>query len=613
MSNRDTREPYEAELKQRVKCLEYELRTLEARVASLENSFVFRILRWAGRPVAYIRAVTLRLFLKRWPRLYQHFHAVYLPRYPAWVESERELAVPELTSQPRFRILLPVFRTKPESLQETIASITAQSYLSWELCICCPSSSEEWLEKTLALMFSSDPRISVSRWTGDYSETQALQQAARGNTSDYVFTVYPGDRLAPQALHWMATEDGADLIYSDEDHLDQHSQRCEPVFKPGWSPDLLLSCMYLGSSIAVSRHAFERAGGFQAASEGAPHYDLALRITDGPVDVRHVSKVLYHRQKRNAGLEHDSAGMRYVANALKRRGEAADVEPGSRPGFCQVHWKPREVASVSLIVCSRSPRLLAKCLRAVERRTSYPAREVIVVQHLGNQDTALQAVIESAGAKRVAYSGAFHFSRMNNLGARIASGDALVFLNDDVEPLEGTWLERMVGQLSRPDIGIAGARLLYPSGAVQHAGVAVGIHDGCGHVGRGLIAAPPFWPWLELSRDVAAVTGACMAIRTSLFRQLCGFAEAFPVNYNDIDLCLRARKAGYRVVFDAGAVLRHYECQSRAGVVTWEERQRWYDQWHELIDSGDPFYSPYLSRRGEQLALGLPNSGGIDL
>jgi len=144
---------------------------------------------------------------------------------------------------------------------------------------------------------------------------------------------------------------------------------------------------------------------------------------------------------------------------------------------------------------------------------------------------------------------------------------------------------------------------VFPSGTLQHAGVAIGISDGCGHIGRGAITAP-HWPWLQMTRDVAAVTGACLAIGTSLFRELGGFAAEFPINYNDIDLCLRVRKAGYRVVCDTGAVLRHYECQTRRrGIVTLRERESWYDRWGELIEAGDPFYSPHLTKEREDLSL----------
>jgi GT2 family glycosyltransferase len=247
---------------------------------------------------------------------------------------------------------------------------------------------------------------------------------------------------------------------------------------------------------------------------------------------------------------------------------------------------------------------LERCLRTLAATTAYPHRELIVIHHLGGDDAALEDVISRFGAIRVPYAGPFNFSRMNNLGVQAANGEVLVFLNDDTELLDPTWLERLVGQVERPAVGIAGAQLLYPSGTLQHAGLAIGISDGCGHIGRGTYGSR-FWPWLQLTRDLSAVTGACLAIRAQLFRDLAGFSGEFPSNYNDTDLCLRVRAAGYRVIYEAGAKLRHYECQTRRGIVTLEERDRWHRRWGELIEAGDPFYSPHLTREREHLSLRL--------
>jgi GT2 family glycosyltransferase len=262
-----------------------------------------------------------------------------------------------------------------------------------------------------------------------------------------------------------------------------------------------------------------------------------------------------------------------------------------------------------VIVCSRSPRLLEQCLASLRAQTSYPCYEVVVVEHLDGSASGLEAVSARHHATGVPYSGQFHFSRMNNLGSSAAQGTILVFLNDDIEVLDSSWLDRLVAQVEHPAVGIAGARLLYPSGTLQHGGMVVGFGDGCAHPGRETSGAPASWPWLDFTRDVSAVTGACMAIRTSVFRELGGFAEIFPVNYNDIDLCLRVRQAGYRVIYEAASVLRHHECQSRPGVVTPEERSRWSDRWAKTSEVGDPFYSPNLTREYEDLSLGAPFQG----
>jgi len=363
--------------------------------------------------------------------------------------------------------------------------------------------------------------------------------------------------------------------------------------------------MYLGRILAISRAIWQKTGGFRSSHEPARDYDLALRATETALSIEHIPRVLYSRRK--TGPEHPpphAAAASSLIETVQRRGLPAAVEPGPRPGTFCLRWKVETEPLVSLIICSRSPSLLDRCLTSLAGHTAYGCRELLVVQHLPDRARELQAVIERHGARRIPYEGVFHFSRMNNLAAQEARGSILLFLNDDTEILDGAWLERLIGQVERPDVGIAGARLLYPSGNLQHGGVAIGIGDGCAHIGRDTAAPVAHWPWLDLTRDVSAVTGACLAIRAAVFRQAGGFAEEFPVNYNDIDLCLRVRQAGYRVIYDAGAVLRHAECQSRRGIVTAAEQKLWFGKWSRQMEAGDPFYSANLTRLQEDLSLG---------
>jgi len=520
------------------------------------------------------------------------------------MEHENEAELPLLTTSPRISILLSLIHPRLDWLKATIASVRAQSYPNWELCIFTTASSEPHIREFLTSEARSEPRIHFTE--ASIGAPASWNQAAAMATGAILALLGEFDTLSPDALHWLASASPADIVYSDEDRLDEQGQRTDPVFKPDWSPDLLLSSMYIGQLTAFSRAAFERAGGFCPEYGGAQSYDLALRITDAPAAVRHVPHVLYHSHNNRPG---DAAALNAsrrgaLENTIRRRGLVAEVIDGPHLNSNQLRWKPRGTALASIIICSRSPLLLERCLRTLNTGTAYTHREVIVIQHLGGDDAALRTVIDRYSATCIPYSGSFHFSRMNNLGAQAAKGEVLVFLNDDMEIIEPAWLGFLVAHLERSDVGIAGAQLLYPSGSLQHGGVVVGINDGCGHIGRGTYGSR-FWPWVELSRDVAAVTGACLAIRTPLYRELGGFADAFPVNYNDIDLCLRAREAGYRVIYEAAAKLRHYECQTRRGVVSFGERERWYSRWGDLLDNGDPFYSPHLTREAEDLSLRL--------
>jgi GT2 family glycosyltransferase len=245
---------------------------------------------------------------------------------------------------------------------------------------------------------------------------------------------------------------------------------------------------------------------------------------------------------------------------------------------------------------------LKNCLHAIDSLTAYPVRETVVVQHKTGDDTGMEKLLARSHCVRVVHAGPFDFASMNNRGAQAANGEVLVFLNDDVEPLSADWLKELLAQVQRPEVGVVGAKLLYPSGAIQHAGMAVGIMDGAGHPQRGTLGQG-FWPWASVTRNVAAVTGACLAIRRRVFEELTGFDPLFPVNYNDVDLCLRARQAGYDVICETSAVLRHLESKTRVQGVTWQERELFHDRWASVLEQGDPFYNPNLTRRKEDCSL----------
>jgi GT2 family glycosyltransferase len=249
------------------------------------------------------------------------------------------------------------------------------------------------------------------------------------------------------------------------------------------------------------------------------------------------------------------------------------------------------------VICSRTPELLARCLESLQRTLKGVDAQIIVVEH---QSSETRKVAESFHCDVISYGRLFNFAEMNNTAAAEARYESLLFLNDDVVATATGWIEPLLSLVERPDIGIAGAKLLYPSGAIQHAGIALGMEEGTGHIGRGKFASD-LWRWLEVRRNVSAVTGACLAIRRSVFEELNGFDSQFPVNYNDADLCLRARSAGYEVIFEPSAVLRHDECATRASGTKVEERELFWERWGELLERPDPFFTPFLD--GEEMRL----------
>ena len=406
---------------------------------------------------------------------------------------------------------------------------------------------------------ASGPVISVRVTEGAGSEIslQSLADQTYTNwkrvnedTGEFLLTLHAGDRLAPHALHFYAQAlagESVNTVYVDEDSMGQDGERRDPIFKPEWSPELQRSSGYLGRGVLKRRG-----------------------VTDGRTV--HLPKVLYHRA-RSTPLEYTRP--RYTAPADAR---------------------------LSVVICSRELRRVRECVEAI-RRTAAVSIELLVVHHVdsGSGD-AMQRWVEGEGGIWIPYRGSFDFSRMNNLAAAKATAPCLLFLNDDVIVKEAGWDAAMTATLARTEVGIAGAILQYPDATVQHAGVVVGMGDGAGHCGRFQLSSE-LWPWLRMTREVSAVTGAMMGIRADLFAKMRGFDELFPVNYNDVDLCLRVRAAGLSVVcLDLGTVV-HRESQTRVAGTRYEEREALYKRWADVLSRSDEFYSPNLAAT-ERITLG---------
>ena len=414
-----------------------------------------------------------------------------------------------------------------------------------------------WLEQNTAsgrniASLGYQPRFQVV-------DGSARDGSAQDCSADYFIFVAPGGRLLPNALYDLAESvqrERFGVLYGDEDHGPA------PLLKPDWSPELVELPMYVGRFLAVRKDILESAGDFRDP------IDLAQKLAARKVRFHHVPRILV------------SFDMPATAAAVPRARKVAGTP------------------LASIIICSRNPSLLKSCLDSIQRKTSYPHREIVVVEHVAGD----KRLLPGATYTRIGYSGRFNFAAMSNQGAKGSKGEILVFLNDDVQPLASEWLEALVAQAQRPEVGAVGALLLYPNGSIQHAGIVLGIGGYVGHAGRGRFNCG-FWPWLTMTRNVSAVTGACLAMRRQVFDELHGFDLAFPVNYNDVDLCLRARQAGYEVILEAAARLSHYESRTRTRSVKWEEVDNFADRWSETIAQGDPFYSPNLSLRNESCEL----------
>ena len=595
---------------------------LDRRLLAIEYSRFFQLVRLQGQWL-----LDWRGRLGQW-LLHSRLHQVYLrlmkPVAPAdpyqhWLAQERWPEVRPIPDGPLISVVLPVHNPNREWLEIAVDSVARQSYSCWQLCLCEDASRDAWVAEYLSEKAAAESRIRFVRSPRNLGISGATNRAGELAEGEYVGFLDQDDVLAEHALFCVAEaarDRRSELIYSDEDYLDTAGHRVQPTFKPAYSPDLLRCCMYMGHFLVVRKDVLDAVGWLRSAFDGSQDYDLALRVAERSRLIRHIPRVLYHWRRHPGSTAADTgtkpfthdAGLRALSEVVSRQDSQARVESGALANTYRVRWPVTAGLKASLIICSRNARLLGRCLQAIRRNTSHSNREMIVVEHRVGNTANMDRLLRNSDVVRVPYVGSFNFSAMNNMGAAQATGEILVFLNDDVEPLTSEWLEALLAHAGRPQVGVVGAKLLYPSGAIQHAGLATGIMEGAGHPGRHLFSAP-YWNWLSLTRNVSAVTGACLAIRKDLFRPLRGFDESFPVNYNDADLCLRARQAGYEVVFEPAALLRHDECRTRRPGVQLREREIWEERWAAWLEQGDPYYSPHLTGLLEDASLELNPPG----
>lgn len=540
-------------------------------------------------------------------------------RHAGLDRAERRRIAQEIatwTSPPLISVLMPVYNTAPKVLEAAIRSVQDQLYPHWELCIADDASSDPAVPALLSRLAAKDPRIRTVRRTENGHIARATNDALALASGSHAAFLDHDDVLPPNALYEVARAIRADpdlvLIYSDEDKIDADGPLFEPHFKTDFDRELLYCQNYLNHLTVVRMSELRALGGLRPGFEGSQDHDLVLRLTRDldPARIRHIPKVLYHwRAGDGSGTFSDralnqteGARLRAVAEIVEPMG--ARVERGPL-GYNRVRWPlPEPPPRVSVVIPTRDrAELLRVVLEGLFGATDYPDLEAIVVDNDSREPetTALLAeYLDDARLRIVEAPGPFNFSDLCNRGAAAASGSVLLFLNNDVEVTHPDWLRELVSLAIRPGIGAVGAKLLYPDGTLQHGGVVLRIGSVAGHAQLGLEADEPgYFGRMQQTREVSAVTAACLAIRRSAFEEVGGFdAQALKIAYNDVDLSLKLRRAGCRNLWTPFARLIHHESKSRGPEDSPEKLARLREEalvmqsrWGEALKA-DPYYSP---------------------
>lgn len=520
---------------------------------------------------------------------------------------------------PRFSILTPVFETPDDVLTAMLRSVRRQTFQDWELCLVDDRSAAPHVREMLAAAARQDSRIRVMERAENGGIVAASNDALQMAGGEFVALLDHDDTLHPDALALVAEAiDGApeaDYIYTDEDKIDRAGHHQGPFFKPDWSPERMRTQMYTCHLSVMRRSLVEEVGGFLPEFEGSQDWDLVLRVTEKARRVVHVPRVLYHwrmLETSAAGGGEEAkpwafeAGTRAIQAHLDRTGIPAEASRDTEhPGVYRLEPRLAHEPKVSIVIPTggtvrevryESVVLVEHCVRSIVERSTYDNYEIVVVADTSTPQDVLDGLLEVGGERLriIPFDQPFNFSSKINRGAVHSDGELLLLLNDDMEVVTPGWIERLVMYAELPGVGAVGGRLLWEDGRIQHAGIVFENAGFPGHIYRGFARE---WNGYSNSVLVAenylAVTGACMMTSRETFDRVGGFSTTFPMNYNDVDYCLKLVSEGERIAYDPDTVLYHFESSSRStDVEDWEKDQlrgRWLP-----ITITDPFSNPNL-------------------
>lgn len=515
--------------------------------------------------------------------------------------------------EPKISILIPMYNTNEIFFKELIESLKAQTYKNFEVCLADGSQVEN---KELEKYFSDDNRFKYKHLSENKGISENTNAALDMATGEFIALVDHDDTLPCFALYEVVKiiNDNPDVefIYSDEDILDAKHERKNPYFKPDFSPDTLRSSNYICHLSVLKKTLIDEIGKFRAEFDGAQDYDMILRATEKAKLIVHIPKILYHwRAHENSTSQNtDSksyafiAGKKAIEEQLKRLNIKGNVELLETPGTYKVNYEVINNPLVSIIIPNKdSIQDLNKCISSVLKST-YNNYEIIIVENnsenKGTFDFYNKLEENNKNVHVVKYEEkGFNFSKINNFGRKFAKGEYILLLNNDVEVINENWIEEMLGICQQKNVGIVGAKLLYPDNSVQHAGVIIGIGGVAGHIHKNIKDSDPgYFSRAVIVNNFSAVTAACLLVKTNIFDEVGGLDETLEVAFNDVDFCMKVRNKGYLVVYTPFAKLHHFESKSRGNEDTKEKKNRFSNEidrfkekWQEELEKGDPYFN----------------------
>lgn len=529
-------------------------------------------------------------------------------------EQERSRSFEARPDADPLHLVMVVTGEPPVETVQTLQGLQGQTTGRWMLTAVVHDS---WHNDFTALLAVSGIQRSGQRvrvlTAGDGSGPAEMTTLGLAAASGFdVALIFPGDLWAPDTVAQLGHALAPDrVVYADEDRLDAGGSHVAPRLKPAYSPDFLLASPYVGRPLAMGS---ALVSGLQARGSSTAEeieHDLALQVCEGATRVIHLPEVLCHRVGGAIESPASDSDLHVVA-ALARRGDAATVRPGPAVGTFRLLRDAPSTCTVSIIIPFRDePRFLRTCVDSIDATKGAQPTEYVLVDN-GSVLPETATLLDQLGGRpdvRVLSDGRpFNWAELNNVAADTASGDVLVFLNNDIEATSVGWLAVLCAQALRADVGAVGARLLYPDRRLQHCGVVIGLGGAAGHLFVGLEEAKSGYLGMAVvARECAAVTGACLATRRDVFASLEGFDASLGVDLNDVDYCLRAQRDGLRVIFDPTVELIHHESPSRGTAGDTRDIVHFIDRWSDSILSGDPYLNPHLTRVDSSCALRGPD------